>query len=234
MKKQKYVILMALSFIFLLVGCGSKALEANEIGKLFINTFVFKKDKTRFEENFVEGELVNKQLTIMTNTFEETFSNVFDTVVEDLSDEEKEKLSSDLMTQVREKSHFTVDATEESKKEVVVTYTIYGLDYADLVEQTLTSLFNELMKETTVTTIDTKRALLHSYEEALVGTKAVNKPVTIDVTFIKNKKQWEIAENQDDKLEKILLAFVSGFGEKEQYEEEMTEMLSRVMTQVAK
>ena len=170
----------------------------------------------------------------MTNTFEETFSNVFDTVVEDLSDEEKEKLSSDLMTQVREKSHFTVDATEESKKEVVVTYTIYGLDYADLVEQTLTSLFNELMKETTVTTIDTKRALLHSYEEALVGTKAVNKPVTIDVTFIKNKKQWEIAENQDDKLEKILLAFVSGFGEKEQYEEEMTEMLSRVMTQVAK
>lgn len=234
MKKQKYVILMALSFIFLLVGCGSKALEANEIGKLFINTFVFKKDKPRFEENFVEGELVNKQLTIMTNTFEETFSNVFDTVVEDLSDEEKEKLSSDLMTQVREKSHFTVDATEESKKEVVVTYTIYGLDYADLVEQTLTSLFNELMKETTVTTIDTKRALLHSYEEALVGTKAVNKPVTIDVTFIKNKKQWEIAENQDDKLEKILLAFVSGFGEKEQYEEEMTEMLSRVMTQVAK
>ena len=234
MKKQKYVILMALSFIFLLVGCGSKALEANEIGKLFINTFVFKKDKTRFEENFVEGELVNKQLTIMTNTFEETFSNVFDTVVEDLSDEEKEKLSSDLMTQVREKSHFTLDATEESKKEVVVTYTIYGLDYADLVEQTLTSLFNELMKETTVTTIDTKRALLHSYEEALVGTKAVNKPVTIDVTFIKNKKQWEIAENQDDKLEKILLAFVSGFGEKEQYEEEMTEMLSRVMTQVAK
>ena len=69
MKKQKYVILMALSFIFLLVGCGSKALEANEIGKLFINTFVFKKDKPRFEENFVEGELVNKT----TNNYDEYF-----------------------------------------------------------------------------------------------------------------------------------------------------------------
>ena len=229
MKKKKGILISAILFLFILSSCGKKGLEPEKVGPLFVDHFIYQKDSKDFKENFVEGDFLSKQLTLMTATFEDTFSDVFDSVVTNLTEEEKQKLSEDLMKQVRTKSEYHTTVKEIDKKTIEVTYQIKGFDYSDLVEKTLESVFKELMKETNYSENEAKQGLLAAFEEALENSHSVQEEVEVSLLFTKNKKQWELAENQDDKLENILLAFISGAHDKESYTNEMNEMLERAI-----
>ena len=73
MKKKKAILVSAILFLFILSSCGKKGLEAEKVGPLFVDHFIYQKDSKDFKENFVEGDFLSKQLTLMTATFEDTF-----------------------------------------------------------------------------------------------------------------------------------------------------------------
>lgn len=229
MKKKKNVLISVILFIILVSGCGKKSLEPEKVGALFVDQFIYQQEDVAFKENFIEGEFLSKQLLLMTTTFEDTFSDVFDSVVTNLTTEEKDELSSSLMRKVREESDYTATAKEIDKKTIEVTYKIKGFDYSKLVETTLESVFKELMKETNYTENDAKQGLLSSFDQALEKSASVSDDVEVSLLFKQNKKQWELAEDQDEKLEQMLLAFISGVEDKGTYNQEMNNMLERAI-----
>lgn len=229
MKKKRNIFISVLLLLIVVSGCSKKGLEADKVGPLFAEQFIYQQEEASFKENFVEGELLSKQLILMTATFEDTFSNVFDSVVTGLTEEEKDGLASSLMKKVREESEYKTSVKEKDKKTIEVTYKIKGFDYSGLVEITLESVFKELMKETSYSESDAKKGLLSSFDQALEKSTSVNEYIEISLLFNRNKKQWELAENQDEKLEQMLLAFISGAENKDTYNQEMTDMLERAI-----
>ena len=77
MKKNKIVLLCFFIGIFIFSGCSNKGLDEKEVSKVFIEDFIYHKETEKFKENFVEGDILSKQLTIMTTGVEDTFSGVF-------------------------------------------------------------------------------------------------------------------------------------------------------------
>ena len=57
----------------------------------------------------------------------------------------------------------------------------------------------------------------------------MEKSVEVSLVFEKNKKKWELSENQDDELEELLFSFISGTNDKVQYEKDMNQMLERAI-----
>ena len=55
--------------------------------------------------------------------------------------------------------------------------------------------------------------------------KESKKETEVTLKLEKVKKEWQIVEGQDDKLESILLAFISGYNNKSNYEKAMNSML---------
>ena len=229
MKKRHYILVLSFLMMIFVSGCSKKSAEPKEVANIFMNHFIYQKDTDKFKETFVDGDLLSKQLSLMTDTFENTFSDVFDSVVGNLTEEEKDKISTDLMTKVREKSSYISSVKELDKKKIEVTYEISGFDYASLVEKTLESVFKELLRETDLSDNVAKRGLISSFDDALEETSYVDKQIFITLTFEKVKNQWQLSENQDEKLEEILLAVVSGTKDKEAYDEKMSEMLERAL-----
>lgn len=229
MRKNKYLLIVVVVMLFVISGCSKNKVDADKMSEMFIDKFIYDKEDENFDKSFVEGDLLSKQLTLMTKTFEDTFSDVFDSVVGNLSDEEKNKISASLMDKVRKESNYTSTVKEVDKNKVEVTYKIQGFDYASLVENTLASVFTKLMKEESATDDQMKQGLLDSFDEALVNAKSVDNVVNIKLVFEQVKGQWQIYDDQDEELEQILLAFVAGVNDKEQYESEMAEMLERAL-----
>ncbi|MFC6347428.1 DUF5105 domain-containing protein [Vagococcus carniphilus] len=225
MKKNKIVLLCFFIGIFIFSGCSNKGLDEKEVSKVFIEDFIYHKETEKFKENFVEGDILSKQLTIMTTGVEDTFSGVFDPITGPLSEKEKKQISDGLMKKVRETSSYKYKVKEGKKNQIEVTYQIKGFDYPHLVEQTLDGVLGELMKETDMKASTSKQMILHSFSDALSKGKESKKSTEVTIKFEKVKKQWQIVEGQDDKLELILLAFISGYNNKSNYEKEMNTML---------
>lgn len=229
MKKKNQLIVIILLLILIVSGCSKKAVDAEKMSSIFIDKFLYDKESDDFEDIFVEGDILGKQLTLMTKTFEDTFSDVFDSITGELSDDEKNEISANLMKQVRKESSYTYSVKEVDKSKVEVTYNIEGFDYATLVENTLESVFSKLMKEESPDENQMKQGLLDSFDEALQNVKAVSEIVSVPIVFEKVKGKWQLYDNQDEELEQILLAFVAGVNDKEQYDKEMNDMLERAV-----
>ncbi|MDT2833348.1 DUF5105 domain-containing protein [Vagococcus carniphilus] len=225
MKKNKIVLLCFFMGIFIFSGCSNKGMDEKEISRVFIEDFIYHKETKKFKENFVDGDILSKQLTIMTTNFEDTFSGVFDPITGPLSNDEKKQISDGLMKQVKETSSYKYKVKEGEKNQIEVTYQITGFDYAHLVEQTLDGVLGELMKETDMKASTSKQMILHSFSNALSKGKESKKETEVTLKLEKVKKEWQIVEGQDDKLESILLAFISGYNNKSNYEKAMNSML---------
>lgn len=227
-KKRYYLVSLLVVLVIIISGCGKKSVEPDKVAQTFMNHYIYQKDTKEFKDTFVDGEMLSKELTLITNTFEESFSDVFDSVVGDLTQPEKEKIAEDLMKTVRKKSTYSYTVKPIDKKHIEVTYEINGFDYADLVEKTLNSVFKELLRDVEISEKVAKHGLILAFDEALEESKRADKQVFITLNFEKNKKQWQLSNNQDKELEAILLAFVSGVKDKEKYDKEMNDMLDRV------
>ncbi|MEG0255198.1 MAG: hypothetical protein RR554_04095 [Vagococcus sp.] len=225
MKKNRQWIVCLLMVIFIFSGCSKKGLDEQEIAKVFIEDFIYHKETKKFKENFDNGDILSKQLSIMTTNVGDSFSSVFDPITGPLPDKEKKQISEGLMKKVQETSSYNYSVKEVKKNQYKVTYKIQGFDYAHLVDKTLDEVLSELMKNEDITGKESKQMILKSFNTALgKGTKS--KQVTnVTLTFEKDKKKWQISEGQDEELELILMAFVSGYNNKDDYDKEMTEML---------
>lgn len=231
MKKKWLLLIPFLITLLGMTGCGKKGIDGEEASKLFIENFVYEKEADKFTENFVQGDILSKQLSIMTDGFQESFSEVFDPIAGPLSTKEKEEISSGLMKEVREKSKYKYTVKEESKNSIKVTYKIKGFDYSDLVETTLNGVSKEIKRSSSQEANEIKRMILVSFSEALNKGKAMEKETKVSVTFEKEKGKWKLADKQDETLEVLLLAFISGYNDKDDYNKEMTKTVKRSVSQ---
>ncbi len=231
MKKKIMVLIPFFIVLFLVTGCGKKGLTGEEIAKVFIENFIYEKEADKFKENLVEGDLLSKQLSIMTDGFQESFSEVFDPISGPLSTKEKEKISSGLMKEVRGKSEYDYIVKEESKNNIMVTYKIKGFDYSNLVETTLKGVSKEIKMSNSSEPDQTKRMILSAFSDALDKGKVMEKETKVTVNFKKEKKKWVLADNQDETLEVLLLSFITGYNDKKEYSKEMTNTVQRSVTQ---
>ncbi|HCM88420.1 MULTISPECIES: DUF5105 domain-containing protein [Vagococcus] len=231
MKKKSMLLIPFLMVLFLVTGCGKKGLDGDEISKVFIENFIYEKEADKFKENFVDGDILSKQLSIMTDGFQESFSEVFDPVAGPLSAKEKEEISSGLMKEVREKSDYNYTIKEESKNNIMVTYKIKGFNYSSLVETTLKGVSTEIKINNSTDPKQTKRMILSAFSDALDKGKVMEKETKVTMKFKKEKKKWVLAENQDETLEVLLLSFITGYNDKKEYSKEMTHTVQRSVTQ---
>ncbi len=225
MKKNRLVIICFFIMAFLLSGCSNKGLDEQEVAKIFIEDFIYHEETTKFKENFVDGDILSKQLTIMTTTLEDTFSGVFDPITGPLSEKQKKQVSEGLMKKMRETSSYQYDVKKIEKNQIKVTYKIEGFNYSSLVSETLNGVLDELMKETEVKPTTSKQMILTSFTEALSKGEKNSKATEVSLEFEKVKSKWQITEGQDKELEQILFAFISGYNNKADYEKEMNAML---------
>lgn len=232
-KKTSWLVAMLCLLIF--TGCSRKnQIEPEAVGPLFVDNFIYDKDKELFVEQFVDGDMLEKHLTVMMNEVQYHFSSVFDTVVEDISVEEKMDLSHQLMENIHSKTTYDVDTTTNEKgNEIDVNYHIHGLDYGEVVHQTMLGIVEAILNEDIIEPSGeaSKEFIIKAFYEALKQTPVSDSTVEVSLVFEKIKGQWQLAANQDDKISELLFAFMTGTKDRAEYEEEMANMIDRVTTE---
>lgn len=225
MKKNRRLLFCLIVVLFIFSGCSKKGLDEQEMSKVFIEDFIYHKETQKFKDNFENGDILSKQLTIMTTNVGDNFSSVFDPVTGPLPDKEKKQISDGLMKKVQETSSYKYSVKKVKKNTYQVTYKIQGFDYANLVEKTLDEVLSELMKNEEISGKESQKMILNSFNTALKKGKQSKKETKVTLTFEKVKKKWQISDGQDEKLELILMAFISGYNNKDDYDKEMSKML---------
>lgn len=229
-KKMIAVMIVILPLLFL-GSCGKKGKTLDEVGALFVDNYIYHKDSEAFKDNFVEGELLEKQLTLLTNSFEINFEDVFDPITGSLSDKEREEISTNLMGKVQEISSYEYKVVEDKKQNGTVIYEIKGFDYAHLIEVTMGKLMDRMHQDETIKTGTqaAKEAVMASFFDALNDSVRCDEKVTVSVKFESVKKQWQLSGHQDEAVNHLLLAFVSGTNSQQEYDKRMNDAVERAV-----
>lgn len=221
--------------LLICTGCSKKnQIETEAVGPLFVDNFIYNKDKEVFVEQFVDGDMLEKHLTVMMNEVQYHFSSVFDTVVEDISVEEKMDLSNHLMENIHSKTTYEVTTTTNEKgNEIEVVYHVKGLDYGEVVHQTMLGIVEAILNEDIVDPSGeaSKEFIIKAFYQALEQTAVSENVVDVPLLFEKIKGQWQLKANQDDNINELLFAFMTGTKDREEYDEEMANMIDRVTTE---
>lgn len=232
MKKFKSIVLaLVLFLLFILGGCQSKELTPEKIGETFVNNFIYYEDSGEFRDYFVDGKILEKQLRVKINSFQTHFSDVFDPVVGELSEKDKEKLASSLMEAVQKKSEYELRIQEETENEMTVVYEIRGLDYAKVIENTLGNII-ELMtvnegieKENK----ESEEAVISGFLSALNKAETKKTAVTVELSFVKQKDKWMLKSNQDQAVNELMLSFISGVNDDASYDRETEQAIEQAI-----
>ncbi|MGX7012979.1 DUF5105 domain-containing protein [Vagococcus silagei] len=237
MKKIKsFGIAMMTILLFILAGCQSKELTPQTVGTTFVNNFIYYKDSKNFKEYFVEGDLLEKQLRVKMNTFESHFSDVFDAIVDELSDKDKDKLSASLIEAVQNKAKYEVNVIDETDEFVKISYDIRGLDYAQVIENTLTNILDKpiVSEENNDKTAELQEAVMSSFLSALNKSDTKKVSVKVELTFLKDKRQWKLKDGQDKEINQLMLAFIAGVNDMETYEQETNKAVQNAVQKAEK
>ncbi|MGO3732836.1 MAG: DUF5105 domain-containing protein [Vagococcus sp.] len=235
-RKKRIGISILILSLLVLISCGKKEKTIEDIGPLFVENFIYHKESETFKETFVDGDLLEKQLTLLTNTFEINFEDVFDPITGNLSDQEREEISTNLMSKMQEMSSYEYKVVEDKKNYGIIDYHIKGFDYARLIELTMDKLMDKMRHDESIKsgTPESKEAVMTSFFDALDNSKSCEEEVTVSLTFESSKKKWQLSDKQDDAVNRLLLAFVSGTNSQQEYDERMNEAIKRAVDRAQK
>ncbi len=231
-KNWFYILLISLLSIGL-TGCGEKGLPDDEVGKLFVDRLVYDKRSKEFKESFVDGDVLDKQMQVMTVSMQESFSTVFDAVADNLTDDEREKISQGLMERVRKTAQYEVESSAEGKDKIKVTYHIQGFDYPEFVGRMMTNML-KTGEEFEPNSQEAEQLVFLSYFEALEDTEESPDIVDVTINFERQKKQWLVSDNQDEDVDRLLLAFMSGTSSSDSYEIKVNDAVNQAVEEAKK
>lgn len=229
-KLSSFIIVMSVLFF---VGCTSSTVSPKEAGKLFIDFFVYEKKSDDFQKNFDKSKVLEKSMKKNADTFKESFITSFEKLGGSTSKKEAEAFSNSLIKQMKSKTSFTVEKTEEAKDGIIMTYNIYGLDFNSLLKSSLDDIVDNMVNDDAFAQTDEEliQDTLTVLNNHVKDASIVKKPIEVKIAFTYKKGEWNLADGQDDVMKDIYLSFLTGSKSRTDYYEQTNELLQNAMSQ---
>ncbi|EOT39214.1 MULTISPECIES: DUF5105 domain-containing protein [Enterococcus] len=230
MKKRSIFLMVLMAFI--LGGC-SRAIPAEDAGKLFVDRVVYDKDTEKFTENFANGEELNKGFKENEKNFKDNFTagliSVGDVVPEDKADE----LTTLLNKQIKDVTSYQVEIKAAGKISNV-TYEVKGLDFAAIMKETSKGITKKMIADNKLASDQNKiiEETLALLKENIQKAKAKEKAVPIMIEMKPEKGKWTVVRGQREQINNLYFAFVAGVKDQEALTNEWNQAMAEVVKEV--
>lgn len=227
---KKSWIVGSIVLLCLLGGCMRSVKDKEQTADLFVEYMFLGEKKQSFEKDFSQSKELIALSRHTREIFQEGFIEGFlQTEDQSISLKQLQELSATLFDRVKLVSIFNQVKMQQGKNEVQVWYEIYGLDMVDLMSQTLATFAQEVKQpHTTLSESEKAKKLLIVFKESLQQTKRVEKPVTVKLIFLVDKKnKWKLKKDIGKQLEKLYYAFLLGKKNQVDYVKELTKKIQK-------
>ncbi len=220
--------------VVVLTGCGSKAVSGEKAAELFADRLIYQKESKEFTEAFRDGDIVGEQLDESSKNFQDNFAEGLSATGADVTEEEANKLTKELLDQVKKKTSYKVAKVEESKTNAKVTYYVTGLDLVSAMQGMTMSLVQEALANPEITTDDEKTmaATLKILHDQIEKIKIKNEPVEMELLLKKADGKWYVSSTEQEAVSNLFMAFISGTKDTESMDNELAEALSKVEQEI--
>lgn len=231
---KKVIIVSVVMIGFLLTGCGSKGISAEEAGELLIDRLIYQKDEDKFAKDFKDGKEVGEDLDGSSKQFEENFKEGLSATGAEVSQKQVDQLTDELLKQVQEKTTYRIAGIDEKKDKVTITYFITGLDLVSAMQEMTRQLIKDALKDPEVTENEeeTLKMTIDILEERVKAIKIMTDPVELDIVLEKEKGKWLIPEDQEEQVFNVFMAFLSGTKDEETMEADLAEAFNEVAKEI--
>lgn len=232
---MKKIIMISIVMIgFLLTGCGSKGISAEDAGELLINRLIYQKDEDKFSKEFEDGKAVGESLDNSSKQFEENFRTGLIATGAEISQKQVDQLTEELLKQVKEKTTYRIAGIGEKKNKVTITYFITGLDLVSAMQEMTRQLIKDALKNPEVIEDEEKtlEMTIDILEERVKAIKIMTDPVELDIELEKKNGKWIIPDNQKEQVFNLFMAFLSGTKDEETMEADLEEAFNVVAKEI--
>jgi uncharacterized protein YcfL len=232
--KKKLALVFATLALMVLAGCGKEGISAKDAGSLFANELVFHTKTEQFENEFVDGKNLAKALNLATTNISTNFFKDFSTGEGTVDEATTKELTAQLLSQTDKQAKYVTVVKKDSKKNAIISYQVYGLDYVSMMKLTTQNVMNALLKDRKLAT-DQKRVTdltVKEIKQNLEETEMKPQVVETDLTFGQQDGKWYIKDGQEDKIRNLYLSFVTGEKNQAALDAEMKKSVDAVAKKV--
>ena len=232
MKKRMMILIVTVGFI--LTGCQSKGISAEDAGELLVNRMIYQKDEDKFAKEFKNGKEVGKELDGNSKQFENNLTDGLTATGAKVSQKQVDQLTNELLKQVKEKTAYRIAGIDEKKNSVTITYFITGLDLVSAMQEMTRQLIKEALENPEVTNDEEKtlKMTIDILEKRVKAIKIITDPVELTIVLEKEKGKWIIPENQKDKIFNLFMAFLSGTKDEETMKADLEDAFNDVAKEI--
>ena len=142
----------------------------------------------------------------------------------EVTETEAQKLSAELLAQVKKKASYQLVATKELNGQATITFQIKGLDFVTAIEDTTTALLQQTQQATQALDMQHTLAVL---KKEIQQINVSHEPVELPLMVKQVEGQWYLPAAEQLRLNQFFLAFVTGKEDTDQ----LTEALDTILTQ---
>ncbi|MDH6363459.1 hypothetical protein M2139_000434 [Enterococcus sp. PF1-24] len=215
--------------IGLFAGCQSEpTIGGEEAARLFVNRLVYEKNQEEFVANFVNGEKIAADFDKNAVAFQENFTSQIEALSENLAADDSLALTRTLIEEMDGKTTYTVNEIKEVGQEVTITYDVYGLDFAGIIEGTIYDIAEELEFNNAAMANETfaNKKVLSFFEKQVADVTKKKTPITVELILKKKGKQWQVARNQNQQIASLFIAFVAGAANQDELSIEINQVVA--------
>ncbi|CAI3372706.1 hypothetical protein CIRMBP1197_01256 [Enterococcus cecorum] len=213
---KKWLILLL--GLFILGGCGksSQPLSEKQAAKLFVESVIYNQSQKSFEENFVDGSAIVKE---MEHSKDGEFSKALVAQMSQaaaMSNEQAEKLTDSLKQALKTQTSYKIKNIKSKKdNHYLVTYEIYGVDFIGSVGKALKVSFEKIANDPTYADNEEKaqELLFNAMNEEIKKAQKIKDPVEVKIDLVQKDGKWDIPSSQEKNIQSLITAFWVGFSD---------------------
>ena len=218
MKKQ--LLPLFLLFIGALASCSAPSRSGEKAAQQLVDYFIYQEKPETFSQTFREPKVLAEHLQTSRQQFQKQFFNSLKEMNAEVTETEAQKLSAELLAQVKKKASYQLVATKELNGQATITFQIKGLDFVTAIEDTTTALLQQTQP------LDMQHTLAVLKKE-IQQINVSHEPVELPLTVKQVEGQWYLPAVEQLRLNQFFLAFVTG--KEDTYQ--LTEALDTILTQ---
>lgn len=222
MKKQ--LLPLFLLFIGALASCSAPSRSGEKAAQQLVNYFIYQEKTATFSQTFREPKVLAEHLQTSRQQFQKQFFNSLKEMNAEVTETEAQKLSAELLAQVKKKASYQLVATKELNGQATITFQIKGLDFVTAIEDTTTALLQQTQQATQALDMQHTLAVL---KKEIQQINVSHEPVELPLTVKQVEGQWYLPAAEQLRLNQFFLAFVTGKEDTDQ----LTEALDTILTQ---
>ena len=113
-----------------------------------VDYFIYQEKPETFSQTFREPKVLAEHLQTSRQQFQKQFFNSLKEMNAEVTETEAQKLSAELLAQVKKKASYQLVATKELNGQATITFQIKGLDFVTAIEDTTTALLQQTQQAT--------------------------------------------------------------------------------------